>query len=94
MHIVLVVLLLGRLAEGLADVSLRERSGILTEEQENKQKKRVRFTRDTAILAFAISAAAFEITLGGARPSVLTFLTGVFLSPLVIRVDERSKGDE
>jgi hypothetical protein len=58
-------------------------------EEEEKKNKRMRVTRDGAILAFAISAAAFEITLGGARPSVLTFLTGVFLSPLVIRADER-----
>lgn len=60
-------------------------------EQEKKKQSRVRITRDTAILTFAILAAAFEITLGGARPSVLTFLTGVFLSPLVMRVDERNK---
>lgn len=62
----------------------------MTEEQKSRRRKvRVRLTRDTAILAFAISAAMFEITLGGARPSVLTFLTGVFLSPLILRVDER-----
>lgn len=68
---------------------------MLTEEQKKNQKKaRLRFTRDTAILSFAISAGAFEITVGGARPSVLTFLTGVFLSPLIMRVDERSKDIE
>jgi len=68
----------------------------LTEEQEQEEKrqqkqvKRARITRDSVILTFAISAAAFEITLGGARPSVLTFLTGVFLSPLIMRADERN----
>lgn len=61
-----------------------------------KAQKRLRVSRDTAILTFAIGAGVFEITLGGARPSVLTFLTGVFLSPLIIRTDERNndKNDE
>lgn len=66
----------------------------MTEEQELKKQKRMRVTRDGAILAFAIGAASFEITLGGARPSVLTFLTGVFLSPLIMRADERSRKDD
>jgi hypothetical protein len=57
-----------------------------------KQRK-ARVTRDTAILSFAICAAAFEIVLGGARPSVLTFITGIFFSPLIIRADERQKDD-
>lgn len=57
-------------------------------------QKRVRITRDTAILSFAMISAAFEITLGGARPSVLTFLSGVFLSPLIIRADERNKNKD
>ena len=59
----------------------------MTDEQ--RKQKRLRLTRDTAILSFAIGAGIFEITLGGGRPSVLTFLTGVFLSPLIMRVDER-----
>lgn len=50
--------------------------------------------RDTAILSFAITMAIFEITLGGARPSVLTFLTGVFLSPLILRADEGNKKND
>lgn len=67
----------------------------MTEEQKTRKKqKRVRITRDTAILSFAIGAGIFEITLGGARPSVLTFLTGVFLSPLIMRVDERNKSND
>lgn len=59
-----------------------------------KKDFRARLTRDTAILTFAIGAGIFEITLGGARPSVLTFLTGVFLSPLIMRADERNKDRE
>lgn len=66
----------------------------MTEEQRKRKRRRVTLKRDTAILAFAITVATFEITLGGARPSVLTFLTGVFLSPLIMRVDERSKDDD
>lgn len=67
----------------------------MTEERKRIEKKqaRLRITRDGVILTFAISAAAFEITLGGARPSVLTFLTGVFLSPVIMRVDERSRNN-
>lgn len=61
---------------------------------QKKRAQRKRLTRDTAILAFAIAAATFEIVLGGARTSVLTFLTGVFLSPLIMRVDERRNGND
>lgn len=66
------------------------------QQKASQRRKRKRLTRDSAILAFAIGAGSFEITLGGARPSVLTFLTGVFLSPLVMRVDERNNknGDD
>lgn len=58
-------------------------------EQEKKQQRRKRIQRDSAILIFAFAMAGYEIVLGGARPSVLTFITGIFLSPLVLRVDER-----
>jgi hypothetical protein len=48
----------------------------------------LRVTRDGAILVFAISAGAYEIVLGGGRASVLTFLGGLLLSPVVMRVDQ------
>lgn len=51
-------------------------------------KQKVRLTRDACIVAFALTAAGFEITIGGARPSVLTFLTGLLLTPVVMRADE------
>lgn len=66
----------------------------MTEERKRRETKRLsrlKVTRDGAILTFAISAAIFEITLGGARPSVLTFLSGVFFSPLIMRFDERNR---
>jgi hypothetical protein len=65
----------------------------VTEERKKieKKKARLKFTRDGVILTFAVCAATFEITLGGARPSVLTFLSGVFFSPLIMRFDERNK---
>lgn len=53
-----------------------------------ERSRRLRVTRDGAILTFALSAGAYEITLGGARPSVLTFLSGLLLSPLALRFDE------
>lgn len=50
--------------------------------------RRVRVTRDGAILTFALIGGCYEITIGGARPSVLTFLSGLLLSPLALRFDE------
>lgn len=44
-------------------------------------------TRDGAIVTFALLAGGFEIVAGGARPSVLTFLTGLLLTPVVLRAD-------
>ena len=57
-------------------------------------KRRRRIGRDSVVVAFALGMSAVEISLLGARPHVLTFLAGVLLSPLVIRVDEaRREGD-
>jgi hypothetical protein len=55
---------------------------------------RTRLTRDVAILAVALALLSFEIVLGEARATALTALTGLLLSPLVLRLDEarRSKG--
>lgn len=53
--------------------------------------RRLRVTRDTIIVVFALSLSAYEIILGGARPAVLTFLVALLASPLVIRVDEARK---
>lgn len=65
----------------------------MTEEHKKHQRRlsRLKVTRDGVILTFAIVAASFEITLGGARPSVLTFLSGVFFSPFIMRIDERNR---
>lgn len=52
------------------------------------RKRSRRITRDGAILTFALCAGAYEIVLGGARPSVLTFISGLLLSPLALRFDE------
>ena len=53
-----------------------------------ERTRRLRITRDTFIVMFALSLATYEIILGGARPAVLTFLVALLASPLVIRVDE------
>lgn len=45
-------------------------------------------TRDGIILTFALGWATFEIVEGGGRAAVLTFLTGILLSPVVLRLDE------
>lgn len=47
-----------------------------------------RIGRDTLVVAVALGLAIYEITLGGARPTVLTFIAGLLVSPLVLRVDE------
>lgn len=40
------------------------------------------------IVSFSLVAAGFEIGVLGARPSVLTFLTGLLLTPVAMRWDE------
>ena len=50
--------------------------------------KRGRWKRDSIIVTFALVGGAYEIILGGGRPSVFTFLTGLLLTPLVLRIDE------
>lgn len=56
-----------------------------------KVQRRKRIQRDSAILLFACALAAYEVVLGGARASVLTFVAGIFISPVVLRVDESRK---
>jgi hypothetical protein len=47
--------------------------------------------RDVIIIAFALGGLFTEIVFLGARPSVLTALTAVLLSPLLLRVDQHRK---
>lgn len=54
-------------------------------------KRRKRIQRDTLIVIFTLTMAAFEIVFGGARASVFTFLGGLLISPLVLRYDETRK---
>lgn len=54
---------------------------------------RRRIARDSLIVGFALGAGAYEIVLGGGRPSVLTFLVTLLLSPLVLRFDEAKRED-
>lgn len=56
--------------------------------------RRVRVTRDGAILVFALSMGAYEVIVGGARPSVLAFLSGLLLSPVALRFDEARRQDK
>lgn len=47
--------------------------------------------RDTLIVAVALGLLAYEVVFGGARASVFTVITGILLSPLVARIDERRR---
>lgn len=47
-----------------------------------------RWKRDSIIVTFALCGGAYEIIIGGGRASVFTFLIGLLLSPLVLRIDE------
>lgn len=51
-------------------------------------RHRARWKRDSIIVAFALAGGAYEIVVGGGRASVFTFLIGLLLSPLVLRIDE------
>jgi hypothetical protein len=44
--------------------------------------------RDTAVVSVALALTTWEVTLGGARAAVLSFLGAILLSPVVMRVDE------
>jgi hypothetical protein len=44
--------------------------------------------RDATIVSFALLFAGLEISLWGARASVLTFLSALLLSPVVLRADD------
>lgn len=56
-----------------------------------KTKRSLRITRDLMVTCTATSLLAFEVLVGGGRPSVLTALVSLLLSPLVMRVDEAIK---
>jgi hypothetical protein len=43
--------------------------------------------RDALIVGISLLLSIYEVLLGGARPAVLTFLSGLLLSPIVMRVD-------
>jgi hypothetical protein len=49
--------------------------------------KQWRDYRDAVIVGFSVVMGGYEIVIGGARPAVLTFLSGLLLSPIVMRVD-------
>lgn len=56
--------------------------------------RRAKLRRDVIIVGFALSVAAIDILFLGARPSTLTFCTGLLLSPLVIRYDEARRDED
>lgn len=49
------------------------------------------FPRDIGLFLVGSVLLAYEIVLGGARPSVLSVLTGLLLSPVVLKLDERKR---
>lgn len=55
----------------------------------------MRLTRDVALFATALGLLAYEVTFGGARPTVLTVCVSLLLAPAVLRSDERRRnGDD
>jgi hypothetical protein len=50
--------------------------------------------RDALIVAISLLLSIYEVLLGGARPAVLTFLSGLLLSPIVLRVDAARRVDK
>lgn len=48
-----------------------------------------RFQRDTMIRLVATGLLIYEVVEGGGRPSVLTALVALFVSPSAIKLDER-----
>lgn len=58
------------------------------------ERRTARWKRDTVIVTFALGFGAVEILFLGARASSLTFLTGLLLSPLVLRIDETRRGED
>lgn len=47
-----------------------------------------KITRDLMVSVTATLLLIFEVVIGGGRPTVLTALTGILLSPVIMRVDE------
>lgn len=64
----------------------------MTALEEASVAERIKVGRDAAIVAVALGLLVFEIVWGGARPSALTAITSLLLSPLVLRIDEARKG--
>jgi hypothetical protein len=52
---------------------------------------RWRIWRDAMVTSFALAGGGYEITIGGGRPAILTFLSGLLLSPLIARADEQRR---
>lgn len=52
------------------------------------EQDRYRFSRDAAIITVALGLLIYEVMFGGARPSALTAITSLLLSPLVLHIDE------
>jgi hypothetical protein len=53
-----------------------------------------RLTRDLAIVWIALGLLCYEIVLGEARATALTAVTGLLLSPLVLRLDEARRSSK
>jgi hypothetical protein len=53
-----------------------------------------KIARDAAILATALGLTVYEVIVGGARPEVFAFLGALFVSPLVMRADQRLRNGQ
>jgi hypothetical protein len=62
-----------------------------------RRRWRIRLTRDLALFSTALGLLTYEVTLGGARPEVLTVCTSLLLAPAVLNLGDRRRdrdGDE
>lgn len=55
-------------------------------------RSKARARRDGLIFGAALIWGSFEVFAGGGRPSVLTFVSTLLLSPLALRFDEARRG--
>ena len=50
--------------------------------------------RDGLIIGVSLGLLIFEVILGGARPTALTAITTLLLSPVIMRLDESRRDKE
>jgi hypothetical protein len=60
----------------------------------HRGRRQIRLSRDILIFGIAAGLLIYEVTLGGARPDVLTVCVSLLLTPGVLRIDEARRRDD